>query len=104
MVLPRDGAFNSSPIWSPDSAKLLFRTFQKVVEFHQKKRRRRRKRTDSAVVYRTVQASGIPTNDALIDTDWSPDGKNILLPSKVRVPRSDVWVLPQQVIRRRSTS
>ena len=89
-----DGGFNSSPIWSPDSTQLLFRTFQKVVEFHQKSAAGGGSE-QTVLSYRTVQASGIPTNNTLIDTDWSPDGKNILFTVENPSSGSDVWVLPQ---------
>jgi hypothetical protein len=80
------GGFNNSAIWSPDSSPLLFRTFQRVVEFHQRSAAGGGSE-ETVLSYAMIQASGIPTNNTLIDTDWSADGKYILftVESKFRI-------------------
>ena len=96
-----DGGFNSSPIWSPDSTQLLFRTFQKVVEFI-------RKAPPEAEANRQCcrtgpfRPPGFQQTTRLSTQTGRPTARTSFLPSKIRVPGRMCGCCLRQVIRRRS--
>jgi Tol biopolymer transport system component/predicted Ser/Thr protein kinase len=89
----REGAsINATPIWSPDGAQLVFRTFGGVVEFYQ---RSAFGGGDDQVVLsdKMTRAAGLQST-SLVNTDWSPDGKSILFSPQNPTSGRDIWLLP----------
>jgi Tol biopolymer transport system component len=83
---------NATPIWAPDNAQLVFRSFRGVAELYQRSASGGG-REEVVLSYSTIRASGIQSNYVL-DTDWSPDGKSILLSLQSPSSGSDLWLLP----------
>ncbi len=82
----------ATPIWSPDGSQLMFRVSRGVVEFH---RRSAAGGGAEQVVLPSsiVRSSGIQSN-MIINTDWSPDGKDILFSVPGSGTGMDLWMLP----------
>jgi Tol biopolymer transport system component/predicted Ser/Thr protein kinase len=82
----------ATPIWSPDGSQLVFRVSRGVVELY---RRSAAGGGAEEVVLPSsvVRSSGIRSN-LIINTDWSPDGKNILFSVPDPETGMDLWMLP----------
>jgi eukaryotic-like serine/threonine-protein kinase len=82
-------ALDASPVWSPDSTRLVFRS------------KRRERDTDGFNDLYEVVAEGLGTERLLLSTpaakyptDWSPDGSAILYHTESTGTGWDIWVLP----------
>jgi len=82
----------ATPLWSPDGGQLVFRANRRVVEFY--KRSAAGGGAEQIILPSSViRSSGIQSN-MIIDTDWSPDGKNILFSVPGPDTGTDLWMLP----------
>ncbi len=87
-----DALLKATPIWSPDGSQLVFRVSRGAVEFY---RRSAAGGGAEQVILPSsvVRSSGIQSN-LIINTDWSPDGKNILFSVPGPETGTDLWILP----------
>jgi Tol biopolymer transport system component len=91
--ITRGELLNASPIWSPEGARLAFRTFRGgLIEFYQKSAAGG---GDEAPVLsaQTESAAQIQSVN-LVPTDWSPDGKLIAFSVPTVASGNDLWLLP----------
>jgi eukaryotic-like serine/threonine-protein kinase len=75
---------DGSPVWSPDSTTLLFRSNREIVH---------------DLYVRTANGSGVEklllkTPSAKYPTDWAPDGKSVIFHTNNGPTKWDVWMLP----------
>jgi dipeptidyl aminopeptidase/acylaminoacyl peptidase len=75
---------DGSPVWSPDSTTLLFRSNREIVH---------------DLYVRTANGSGVEkllfkTPSAKYPTDWAPDGKSVIFHTENSATGWDVWMLP----------
>jgi Tol biopolymer transport system component len=84
------GFFNAEPVWSPDSTRIIFRTFRSAAfaEFYSKSAGGGGK--EEPVLLATRTSGSLYT--AMIPWDWSPDGRHLLY--SVVGPDSGIWLLP----------
>ena len=82
----------ATSIWSPDGANLMFRRSRGAVELCV--RSAAGGGSDQVVLsYETIRAAGIQSN-MLVDSDWSPDGKNVIFSVPGTSSGTDLWLLP----------
>jgi len=83
---------NATPIWSPDGGQFVYRGSRGAVEFFE---RSAAGGGEEHIVLSSpvIRSSGIQSN-MTIDTDWSPDGKNILFSVPGSDTGTDLWMLP----------
>lgn len=82
----------STPIWSPDGSQFVFRRYRSVVEFFRRSAGGGGSE-ESVLSYEKIRESGIESI-MWIDTDWSPDGKNIVFSVLGASSGMDLWLLP----------
>jgi Tol biopolymer transport system component/predicted Ser/Thr protein kinase len=84
---------NAGPVWSPDGARIAFRTTRKggLVEIYQKSSASGGDEIPMLLDETQRTLSVTSTNLAL--SDWSPDSRNVLY-SKGTTSRMDIWLLP----------
>jgi Tol biopolymer transport system component len=91
--ISNEGAtINATPIWSPDGTQFVFRSSRGAVELF---RRSAAGGGGEQVVlpYENIRAAGIQSI-MLIDTDWSPDSRNIVFSVLGTSSGTDLWLLP----------
>jgi Tol biopolymer transport system component len=89
----REGMLGASAIWSPDGAHLMFRAIRNgLVEFHQKSAGGGG--NEQAVLANDTRRAAQIQSVNLIDTDWSPDGQNILFSVPGVAAGNDLWLMP----------
>jgi eukaryotic-like serine/threonine-protein kinase len=91
-VVSGDAALNATPIWSPDSAQLIYRIFRGTVQLYQRSAAGGGS-SQLVLSYQTERAAGIQSF-SFMDTDWSPDGKSMLCSTQNPNSGSDLWLLP----------
>jgi Tol biopolymer transport system component len=86
------GFFNAEPTWSPDSARIIFRTWRSgaFAEFYSKSAGGGGNE-EPVLLNETIRVSGARTN-SLIPCDWSPDGRFLLY--FMLGSDSGLWLLP----------
>jgi len=83
---------NSSPIWSPDGAQVVFQTGRKgLSEFYQKSAAGGG--NEEAVLLEDAERAAHLESFTVIASDWSPDGRNLIL-SAFASSGFDLWLLP----------
>jgi serine/threonine protein kinase/Tol biopolymer transport system component len=84
---------NASPVWSPDGARLIFRTNRKgLIEFYQKSALGGGNE-EPVLPLEAQLAAGMPSV-SLVPTDWSPDGRNIIYIVSEASSGYALWLLP----------
>jgi len=87
-------AINSTPVWAPDGARIMFRTNSStggMTEFNAKSAGGGGK--EEPVLSQTVaRASGVLSSNMLL-WDWSPDGRHLLF-SATTSSDYDLWLVP----------
>jgi Tol biopolymer transport system component len=84
---------NASPVWSPDGAKLIFRTNRKgLIEFYQKSAFGGG--NEEAVLPLEAQLAAGTQSVNLVPTDWSPDGRNIVYSVSEVASGYALWLFP----------
>jgi Tol biopolymer transport system component len=85
--------FNSSPVWSRDGSRLIFRTTRRgVIEFYQKSAGGSGNE-EAVLTVETARAAGMQWVN-LVPTDWSPDGRHVILTVPEIASGFDLWLLP----------
>jgi eukaryotic-like serine/threonine-protein kinase len=89
----REGQLGASAIWSPDGTHLGFRTIRNgLIELYQKSAAGG---GDAQAVLSAETRSAVQIQSVnLIDTDWSPDGRQILFSVPGVASGNDLWLLP----------
>ncbi len=85
---------NSSVIWSPDNARLLFRSNREgaAIELYEQSANGGG-HLRPLLTHKLAQSAGMATF-AYVPTDWSPDGRSILLAAPSPATGYDIWLLP----------
>jgi eukaryotic-like serine/threonine-protein kinase len=83
---------NASAIWSPDGSQIVFRTTRRgLVEFYQKSAAGGGQ--EEPLLLEAAQRAARMQSINNVATDWSPDGRHILL-TATQLSGFDLWVLP----------
>jgi Tol biopolymer transport system component len=82
-------AINAAPVWSPDGARVAFRTNRKgLVELYQKSAEGAG--NDEPLLLEEAERAAGVTSSTFFLSDWSSDGRNIIFSADLP---SDLWVL-----------
>jgi Tol biopolymer transport system component len=91
-ISSESASITATPIWSPDGAQLVFRSSRHVVEFYQRSAAGGgNERMLSS--FQMMRAAGIQST-MLVNTDWSPDGKNVIFSAPNPSSGTDLWLFP----------
>jgi eukaryotic-like serine/threonine-protein kinase len=91
--ITRGELLSASANWSPDGARLTFRTFRGgMIEFSQKSAAGGG--DDASVLTAQAESAAQIQSVNLVPTDWSPDGKLIAFSAPTVASGNDLWMLP----------
>jgi Tol biopolymer transport system component len=90
--LTSEPVIEASATWSPDGAKILFRTFRRGVIDFDVKSAAGGGGEDPVMLSEVARSVGIEST-TFMPTDWSPDGRRIIF-LDVAAQASNFWVLP----------
>jgi Tol biopolymer transport system component/predicted Ser/Thr protein kinase len=91
--LTRGGQISAAPLWSPDSAKVVFRTNRSgATELY--RRSAGGSGDDEPVLAHAAAVAAQIQSTNLVNTDWSPDGRSIVFSVPSGVSGHDLWLLP----------
>ncbi len=92
---------NAAPVWSPDGARIVFRTNRNgMTELYEKSAGGGGNETP-VLTNETQLAAGIGSSN-LVSSDWSPDGRYIMGSVPQQASGDDLWLILSVVIRNRS--
>src|SRR5262249_36776315 len=86
---------NASPVWSPEGARIVYRTVRKgIAEFYQKSAGGGGK--DEPVLLEKMQREVLAESNNSEPTDWSPDGRHVLYSTSTS--NVQLWLLPLSIV------
>jgi eukaryotic-like serine/threonine-protein kinase len=86
-------ALNAAPVWSPDGAKILFRTNRNGMTELYEKSAGGGGNEEPVLTNETQLAAGIESPN-LVSSDWSPDGRYIIASAPQQATGDDLWLVP----------
>jgi serine/threonine protein kinase len=86
-------ALNAAPVWSPDGAKIVFRTNRNGQTELYAKSAGGGGNEEVVLTYETQHAAGIVTPN-LVCSDWSPDGRYVIASVPQQTTGDDLWLIP----------
>ena len=86
-------ALSAAPVWSPDGARIVFRTNRNGQTELYAKSAGGGGNEEAVLTYETQHAAGIDTSN-LVCSDWSPDGRYVIGSVHHQSTSEDLWVIP----------
>jgi Tol biopolymer transport system component len=86
-------ALNAAPVWSPDGARIVFRTNRNGPTELFAKSAGGGGNEEVVLKYETQHAAGIDTPN-LVCSDWSPDGRYLIASLPQQTTGDDLWLIP----------
>ena len=86
-------ALNAAPVWSPDGARIVFRSNRKGQTELYAKSAGGGGNEEVVLTYETQHAAGIDTPN-LVCSDWSPDGRYVIASVPQQTTGDDLWLIP----------
>jgi serine/threonine protein kinase len=86
-------ALNAAPVWSPDGARIVFRTNRNGMTEWYAKSAGGGGNEEAVVTNETQHAAGIDSPN-LVSSDWSPDGRYIIGSVPQESTGEDIWLIP----------
>jgi serine/threonine protein kinase len=84
---------NAAPVWSPDGARIVFRTTRNGVTEWYAKSAGGGGNEEAVLTNETQHAAGIDSPN-LVGSDWSPDGRYIIGSVPQQSTGEDLWLIP----------
>jgi Tol biopolymer transport system component len=86
-------ALNASPVWSPDGARIIFRTNRNGATDLYEKSAGGGGSEDPTVTQEIQHAAGLESPN-FVPSDWSPDGRYLIAQVPSKVTGYDLWLAP----------
>jgi serine/threonine protein kinase len=86
-------ALSAAPVWSPDGARIVFRTNRNGQTELYAKSAGGGGNEEVVLTYETQHAAGIDTPN-LVCSDWSPDGRYVISSVPQQTTGDDLWLIP----------
>ena len=86
-------ALNAAPVWSPDGARIVFRTNRNGQTELYAKSAGGGGNEEVVLTYETQHAAGIDSPN-LVCSDWSPDGRYVIASVPQQTTGDDLWLVP----------
>ncbi len=86
-------AVSAAPVWSPDGARIVFRTNRNGQTELYAKSAGGGGNEEVVLAYETQHAAGIDTPN-LVCSDWSPDGRYVIASVPQQTTGDDLWLIP----------
>jgi serine/threonine protein kinase len=86
-------ALSAAPVWSPDGARIVFRTNRNGQTELYAKSAGGGGNEEVVLTYETQHAAGIDTPN-LVCSDWSPDGRYVIASVPQQTTGDDLWLIP----------